>query len=96
MSLRRRNSKATRLAGQHNQRQFGIWFRLHLAFDTSGTAHARDIVTDTGWKIVLNRGLDIFQPPVRNEGFNLSDRLQEHRMLKGFYVTYVRQLMAHG
>jgi hypothetical protein len=34
--------------------------------------------------------------PVRNEGFNLSDRLQEHRMLKGFYVTYVRQLMAHG
>jgi ATP-dependent Lon protease len=66
------------------------------AFDTSGTAHARDIVTDTGWKIVLDRGLDIFQPPVRNEGFNLSDRLQEHRMLKGFYVTYVRQLMAHG
>jgi ATP-dependent Lon protease len=61
------------------------------AFDTSGTAHARDIVTDTGWKIVLDRGLDIFQPPVRNEGFNLSDRLQEHRMLKGFYVTYVRQ-----
>jgi ATP-dependent Lon protease len=61
------------------------------AFDTSGTAHARDVVTDTGWKIVLDRGLDIFQPPVRNEGFNLSDRLQEHRMLKGFYVTYVRQ-----
>ena len=61
------------------------------AFDTSGTAHARDIVTDIGWKIVLDRGLDIFQAPLRREGFNLGDRLQEHRMLKGFYVTYVRQ-----
>ncbi|WP_413221032.1 BREX system Lon protease-like protein BrxL [Tritonibacter mobilis] len=61
------------------------------AFDTSGTAHARDVVTDTGWKIVLDRGLDIFQAPMRREGFNLGDRLQEHRMAKGFYVTYVRQ-----
>ncbi len=61
------------------------------AFDTSGTAHARDIVTDTGWKIVLDRGLDIFQAPMRRDSFNLGDRLQEHRMLKAFYVTYVRQ-----
>ena len=61
------------------------------AFDTSGSAHARDIVTDKGWKIILDRGLDIFQAPIRSEGFNLSDRLQEQRMLKGFYVTYVRQ-----
>ncbi|TNE62525.1 MAG: BREX system Lon protease-like protein BrxL [Sphingomonadales bacterium] len=61
------------------------------AFDTSGTGHARDIVTDTGWKIVLDRGLDIFQAPVRRDGFSLGDRLQEHRMAKGFYVTYVRQ-----
>jgi len=60
------------------------------AFDASGTAHARDIVTDTGWKIVLDRGLDIFQAPVKTGGFSLSDRLQEHRMIKGFYVTYVR------
>jgi ATP-dependent Lon protease len=60
------------------------------AFDATGTAHARDIVTDTGWKIVLDRGLDIFQAPVKTGGFSLSDRLQEHRMIKGFYVTYVR------
>jgi ATP-dependent Lon protease len=60
------------------------------AFDTSGTAHARDIVTDTGWKIVLDRGLDIFQPPIRTEGFSLGDRLQDHRVIKGFYVTYVK------
>jgi ATP-dependent Lon protease len=60
------------------------------AFDTSGTAHARDIVTDTGWKIVLDRGLDIFQPPIKTEGFSLGDRLQDHRVIKGFYVTYVK------
>jgi len=59
-------------------------------FDASGTAHARDIVTDTGWKIVLDRGLDIFQAPVKTGGFSLSDRMQEHRMLKGFYLTYLR------
>lgn len=62
------------------------------AFDGSGTAHSRDIVTDTGWKIVLDRGLDIFQPPVKRDGFNLGDQLQEHRMVKGFYVTYVQEL----
>ncbi|ABC65043.1 BREX system Lon protease-like protein BrxL [Erythrobacter litoralis] len=61
------------------------------AFDSSGTGHSRDIITDTGWKIVLDRGLDIFQAPMRRDGFTLGDRLQEHRMLKNFYVTYVRQ-----
>lgn len=60
------------------------------AFDGTGTGHARDIVTDTGWKIVLDRGLDIFQAPIRKEGFSLGDRLQEHRAIKGFYVTYLR------
>jgi len=61
------------------------------AFDASGTAHARDISTDTGWKIVLDRGLDIFQAPVRRDGFSLGERLQEHRMVKGFYVTYIKE-----
>lgn len=68
----------------------GTGVEFSWAFDTSGTAHARDIVTDTGWKMVLDRGLDIFQPPIKTEGFSLGDRLQEHRMLKNFYVTYVR------
>ena len=68
----------------------GTGVEFSWAFDTSGTAHARDIVTDTGWKIVLDRGLDIFRPPIKTDGFSLGDRLQEHRMLKNFYVTYVR------
>jgi len=59
-------------------------------FDGTGAGHARDITTDTGWKIVLDRGLDIFQAPIRKDGFSLGDRLQDHRTIKGFYVTYVR------
>ena len=73
----------------------GTGVEFSWAFDTSGTAHARDIVTDTGWKMVLDRGLDIFQPPIKTEGFSLGDRMQEHRMLKGFYVTYVRLSDGH-
>lgn len=60
------------------------------AFDGTGALHARDITTDNGWKMVLDRGLDIFQPtPRKLNGFSLGDRMQEHRMIRGFYVTYV-------
>ena len=60
------------------------------SFDGTGTAHARHIVTDTGWKISLDRGLDIFQPYPMNEAFSLANRLQEHRAIKQFEVTYLR------
>lgn len=59
-------------------------------FDGTGNMHARDITTDTGWKMVLDRGLDIFQPiPRKLNGFSLGERMQEHRMIRSFYVTYV-------
>ncbi|SMG48217.1 BREX system Lon protease-like protein BrxL [Paracoccus sp. J56] len=61
------------------------------AFDGTGTLHARDITTDTGWKMVLDRGLDIFQPtPRKLNGFSLGERMQDHRMIRSFYVTYVK------
>ena len=60
------------------------------AYDGSGAAHARHIVTDTGWKISLDRGLDIFQMYSMNDAFSLANRLQEHRSLKQFEVTYLR------
>ena len=80
----------TQVSGVNDSSSPGSGVDFTWAFDTSGNAHARDIVTDTGWKIVLDRGLDIFQAPIRTEGFSLGDRLQEHRMVKGFYVTYVK------
>ena len=59
-------------------------------FDRSGKKHDRDITTDTGWKIVLSRGLDVFQRYELNEAFSFSNRLQQHRQCKEFNVTYVR------
>jgi ATP-dependent Lon protease len=59
-------------------------------YDKTGTKHDRDITTDTGWKLVLSRGLDVFQRYELNEAFNFSNRLQQHRQCKEFNVTYVR------
>jgi ATP-dependent Lon protease len=62
------------------------------AFDGTGAMHARDITTDTGWKIVLDRGLDIYQPtPRKTNGFSLGERMQDHRMIKSFYITYLHE-----
>jgi len=52
--------------------------------------HARHIITDTGWKISLDRGLDIFQYYALNDQFSLEARLQEHRPCKPFEITYIR------
>lgn len=60
------------------------------SYDGSGTAHARHIVTDTGWKVSLDRGLDIFQHFPAGDAFNLANRFQEHRAVKQFEVTYLK------
>ncbi|WP_279060159.1 BREX system Lon protease-like protein BrxL [Bilophila wadsworthia] len=59
-------------------------------FDRSGTIHARHIVTDTGWKISLDRGLDIFQQYDMKDAFTFANRLQQFRACKAFEVTYIR------
>jgi len=60
-------------------------------FDNDNMIHARHIVTDNGWKISLDRGLDIFQHYEMNNSFDISNRLQEFRGCKGFEVTYIIQ-----
>lgn len=52
--------------------------------------HARSIVTDTGWKISLDRGLDIFQRYEMNDSFSLGNRVQEQRGVKQFEITYLQ------
>lgn len=64
--------------------------RVTWEFDGTGTIHARHIITNTGWKILLDRGLDIFQRFEMNDAFNLANRIQEQRACKAFEVTYVR------
>lgn len=59
-------------------------------FDGTGTIHARHIVTDHGWKILLDRGLDIFQHYGMNDAFTFANRLQQYRPCKAFEITYVR------
>jgi ATP-dependent Lon protease len=59
-------------------------------FNTSGGLHARHIVTDTGWKISLDRGLDIYQQYEMNDAFVLANRGQQYRPCKAFEVTYLK------
>jgi ATP-dependent Lon protease len=59
-------------------------------FDGTGTIHARHILTDHGWKISLDRGLDIFQHYEMNDAFIFANRLQQYRPCKAFEVTFIK------
>jgi len=65
----------------------GIHFEYEITWDA---IHARSIKTDTGWKISLDRGLDIFQAHGENP-FDLARISQEQRRCKPFEVTYLRE-----
>ena len=67
-----------------------VGVRFTWEFDDSGALHARHIVTDTGWKVLLDRGLDIFQRYEMNDAFAFANRMQEQRAVKAFEVTYLR------
>ncbi len=73
---------------QENCAVAGVQFSWE--FDPTQTLHARHIVTDHGWKILLDRGLDIFQHYEMNDSFSLSNRLQEYRTCKAFEATYLK------
>jgi ATP-dependent Lon protease len=64
----------------------GIQFEYEITWES---IHARSIKTDTGWKISLDRGLDIFQPP--SSRFDLGRVNPEERRCKPFDVTYLRE-----
>lgn len=69
---------------------FTVGIKFAYSFDNSGSQHARHIVTDTGWKISLDRGLDIFQQYDMGDAFQLANRNQKYRACKAFEVTYIR------
>lgn len=68
----------------------GSGIAFEFEFDQSKDFHARSVETDTGWKITLDRGLDIFQPYDFKNPFNLANNLQEERLCKRFEVTYLK------
>ncbi len=67
-----------------------VGIQFSVSFDLDGQIHARHIVTDHGWKISLDRGLDVFQRYEMNDAFDFANRVQGKRPCKGFEVTYLR------
>lgn len=57
--------------------------------EASPNFHARSITTDTGWKISIDRGLDLFQ---KFEGgpFSVEQQIQDARMMRGAEINYIR------
>jgi len=63
---------------------------IDFDYSFSESIHDRSIKADTGWLIILGRGLDVFQPFDTNW---LDPRLrqQRYRAVKEFELTYLRQ-----
>ncbi|GAJ12780.1 unnamed protein product, partial [marine sediment metagenome] len=60
---------------------------INLSFEFK-EGHDRNIISDNGWKIILGRGLDIFE---KQEGrFNLGEIDQERRQCKACEVSFIR------
>jgi ATP-dependent Lon protease len=64
-----------------------VGIKLSVRFDD--TIHDRSIRADSGWKILLGRGLDIFQKGSGSQ-FDIGARRQEFRQVVAFGVTYIR------
>lgn len=69
---------------------FKVGVKFAYLFDNSGSLYARHIATDTGWKISLDQGLDIFQQYDMGDVFQLANRNQKYRACRAFEVTYIK------
>ena len=63
---------------------------LEFSFKYDATIHARSITTDNGWKVLLDRGLDIYQNCERKDAFQFTTRIQKFRPCKRFEITYLK------
>lgn len=63
---------------------------LEVQFAEPNTIHDRYITTDTGWRIVLGRGLDIYQRS-SDSPFDLANKYQKYREVRSFGITYLRE-----
>ena len=63
---------------------------INFSFKYDATIHARSITTDTGYKVLLDRGLDIYQNCERKDVFQFTTRLQKYRPCKRFEITYLK------
>ncbi|HAU0774878.1 TPA: BREX system Lon protease-like protein BrxL [Legionella pneumophila] len=75
---------------QESASSVGVMFTWEFA--DAGSIHARHIVTNHGWKISMDRGLDIFQHYEINDAFTFANRLQQYRPCKAFEVTFIKHI----
>jgi len=68
----------------------GTALTVHIEFENAKETHDRYIESDNGWKIILGRGLDMFQPYDFKQLFNLANTMQTERRCKAFEVTYIK------
>lgn len=70
-----------------------VGIKFNVQWDAS--IHDRSIRSDNGWKILLGRGLDIFQKGSGSQ-FDIGARRQEFRQVVAFGVTYIRDVAAES
>jgi len=78
------NSKGAFKEMADSLESLGIQFTHEFVENT----HDRSIMLDNGWKIVLGRGLDIYQKT--NGWYDIAEYYQEKRLCKGCEITYVK------
>ncbi|MEO1263221.1 MAG: BREX system Lon protease-like protein BrxL [Bacteroidota bacterium] len=78
------NAKESFAQMAYSLESIGIIF----SYEFDGDIHDRSIQLDNGWKIVLGRGLDIWQKT--GGWFDINEYVQEKRLCKGCEVTYVK------
>jgi ATP-dependent Lon protease len=83
------HAEVEKLLCQLESSLYGSGIDLTFDIEDDRAQHDRYIETDTGYKIILGRGLDIFQPYDLKDPFLLANTVQEERGCKGFEVTIV-------
>ncbi len=64
---------------------------LTFTWEYLDNLHDRWIDTNTGWHIIMGRGLDIFQQFDGRNAFSIQNVVPSRRQCKAFSVTYVKQ-----
>ena len=59
-----------------------------LTYEFDDDIHDRSVVLDNGWKVVLGRGLDIWQKT--GGWYDINEYVQEKRLCKACELTYLR------
>lgn len=71
-------------------RESSFQMGIEFSYKFEPSIHARSIVTDNGWKILLDRGLDIYQNCERKDALQYTTRVQKFRLCKRFEITYLK------